>query len=112
MLQEFLHLEYADEATLYVPVSQLHLISRYSGMNPENAPLHRLGSGQWDKAKRKAAEQVRDAAAELLNIYARRAARQGHAFKYSARDYEIFATDFGFEETADQRAAIHAVIKT
>jgi transcription-repair coupling factor (superfamily II helicase) len=92
LLQEFLHLEYADEATLYVPVSQLHLISRYSGMNPENAPLHRLGSGQWD-------------------IYARRAARQGHAFKYSARDYEIFATDFGFEETADQRAAIHAVIQ-
>jgi transcription-repair coupling factor (superfamily II helicase) len=111
LIQEFLHLEYADEATLYVPVSQLHLISRYSGMNPENAPLHRLGSGQWDKAKRKAAEQVRDAAAELLNIYARRAARLGHAFKYSARDYEIFATDFGFEETADQRAAIHAVIQ-
>ena len=111
LLQEFLHLVYADEATLYVPVSQLHLISRYSGMNPENAPLHRLGSGQWDKAKRKAAEQVRDAAAELLNIYARRAARLGHAFKYSARDYEIFATDFGFEETADQRAAIHAVIQ-
>ena len=111
MLQEFLHLEYADEATLYVPVSQLHLISRYSGMNPEQAPLHRLGSGQWDKAKRRAAEQVRDAAAELLNIYARRAARQGHAFRYSANDYETFATDFGFEETADQRAAIHAVVQ-
>jgi transcription-repair coupling factor (superfamily II helicase) len=87
------------------------LISRYSGMNPESAPLHRLGSGQWDKAKRRAAEQVRDAAAELLNIYARRAARQGHAFRYSANDYEIFATDFGFEETADQRAAIHAVVQ-
>ena len=111
MLQEFLHLEYADEATLYVPVSQLHLISRYSGMNPESAPLHKLGSGQWDKAKRRAAEQVRDAAAELLNIYARRAARQGHAFRYSANDYETFATDFGFEETADQRAAIHAVVQ-
>ena len=111
LLQEFLHLEYADAATLYVPVSQLHLISRYSGMNPESAPLHRLGSGQWDKAKRRAAEQVRDAAAELLNIYARRAARQGHAFRYSANDYEIFATDFGFEETADQRAAIHAVVQ-
>jgi len=111
MLQEFLHLEYADEATLYVPVSQLHLISRYSGMNPESAPLHRLGSGQWDKAKRRAAEQVRDAAAELLNIYARRAARQGHAFRYSANDYETFANDFGFEETADQRAAIHAVVQ-
>ena len=74
-LQEFLHLEYAQEAVLFVPVSQLHLISRYSGMPPEQAPLPRLGSGQWDKAHRRAAEQVRDAAAELLNIYARRAAR-------------------------------------
>ena len=111
MLQEFLHLEYADEATLYVPVSQLHLISRYSGVSPDQAPLHRLGSGQWDKAKRRAAEQVRDVAAELLNIYARRAARHGHPFRYTAQDYEIFATDFGFEETADQRAAIHAVIQ-
>ncbi|KAF1022921.1 MAG: Transcription-repair-coupling factor [Paracidovorax wautersii] len=110
-LQEFLHLEYADKATLYVPVSQLHQISRYSGVAPEEAPLHRLGSGQWEKAKRRAAEQVRDAAAELLNIYARRAARQGHAFRYSAQDYETFATDFGFSETADQNAAIHAVIQ-
>lgn len=111
MLQEFLHLEYADEANLYVPVSQLHLISRYSGVSPEQAPLHRLGSGQWDKAKKRAADQVRDAAAELLNIYARRAARQGHAFKYTPQDYEVFANDFGFDETADQRAAIHAVIQ-
>jgi transcription-repair coupling factor (superfamily II helicase) len=108
---EFLHLEYADKATLYVPVSQLHLISRYTGVSADEAPLHRLGSGQWDKAKRKAAEQVRDSAAELLNIYARRAAREGHAFRYSPHDYETFATDFGFEETADQRAAIHAVIQ-
>jgi transcription-repair coupling factor (superfamily II helicase) len=106
-----LHLEYADEATLYVPVSQLHLISRYSGVSPDEAPLHRLGSGQWDKAKRRAAEQIRDAAAELLNIYARRAARQGHPFRYTAQDYEVFANDFGFEETADQRGAIHAVIQ-
>jgi transcription-repair coupling factor (superfamily II helicase) len=104
-------LEYADEATLYVPVSQLHLISRYSGVSPDEAPLHRLGSGQWDKAKRRAAEQIRDAAAELLNIYARRAARQGHPFRYTPQDYEVFANDFGFEETADQRAAIHAVIQ-
>ena len=111
MTQEFLHLRYADDATLYVPVSQLHLITRYSGMDPEQAPLHRLGSGQWDKAKRRAAEQVRDTAAELLNLYARRATRQGHAFRYSPRDYETFANDFGFEETADQRAAIHAVIQ-
>jgi transcription-repair coupling factor (superfamily II helicase) len=96
---------------LYVPVSQLHLISRYSGVSPDQAPLHRLGSGQWDKAKRRAAEQIRDAAAELLNIYARRAARQGHPFRYTPQDYEVFANDFGFEETADQRAAIHAVIQ-
>jgi transcription-repair coupling factor (superfamily II helicase) len=110
-LMEFLHLEYADKAVLYVPVSQLQLIGRYTGVSADEAPLHRLGSGQWDKAKRKAAEQVRDAAAELLNIYARRATRQGHAFRYSPQDYEVFANDFGFEETADQRAAIHAVIQ-
>ncbi len=107
---EFLHLEYAKESKLYVPVSQLHVISRYSGASPDDAPLHSLGSGQWDKAKRKAAEQIRDTAAELLNLYARRAARQGHAFQYSAHDYEAFADSFGFEETADQSAAIHAVI--
>jgi transcription-repair coupling factor (superfamily II helicase) len=108
---EFLHLQYADAATLYVPVSQLHQISRYTGVSADEAPLHRLGSGQWEKARRKAAEQVRDSAAELLNIYARRAAREGHAFRYSPDDYETFANDFGFEETADQRAAIHAVIQ-
>jgi transcription-repair coupling factor (superfamily II helicase) len=111
LVQEFLHLEYADKATLYVPVSQLHLISRYTGVGAEEAPLHKLGSGQWEKAKRKAAEQVRDTAAELLNLYARRAARQGHAFRLSAQDYEAFANEFGFEETADQNAAIHAVIQ-
>jgi transcription-repair coupling factor (superfamily II helicase) len=110
-MQEFLHLEYADKATLYVPVSQLQLISRYTGVSADEAPLHKLGSGQWEKAKRRAAEQVRDSAAELLNIYARRAAREGHAFRYSAHDYETFANDFGFEETADQKAAIHCVIQ-
>jgi transcription-repair coupling factor (superfamily II helicase) len=110
-LQEFLLLEYADAAKLYVPVSQLHLISRYTGVSADEAPLHRLGSGQWDKAKRRAAEQVRDSAAELLNIYARRAARTGHSFRFSATDYEKFANDFGFEETGDQRAAIHATIQ-
>ena len=110
-LQEFLHLEYADKATLYVPVSQLQLISRYTGVSADEATLHRLGSGQWEKAKRKAAEQVRDSAAELLNIYARRALREGHAFRYSPSDYETFANDFGFEETADQKAAIHCVIQ-
>ena len=108
---EFLHLEYADQATLYVPVAQLHLISRYTGVSAEEAPLHRLGSGQWEKARRKAAEQVRDTAAELLNLYARRAAREGFAHRFSAHDYEAFAASFGFEETADQRAAIHAVIQ-
>ena len=107
---EFLHLEYAKESKLYVPVSQLHVISRYSGASPEDAPLHMLGSGQWDKAKRKAAGQIRDTAAELLNLYARRAARQGHAFQYSAHDYDGFADSFGFEETPDQSAAINAVI--
>ncbi|MDY0964146.1 transcription-repair coupling factor [Massilia sp. CFBP9026] len=108
---EFLHLEYAKDTKLYVPVSQLHVISRYSGTSPEDAPLHSLGSGQWEKAKRKAAEQVRDTAAELLNLYARRAARQGHAFEYSNIDYENFAQSFGFDETPDQAEAIHNVIK-
>jgi transcription-repair coupling factor (superfamily II helicase) len=108
---EFLHLEYAKDTKLYVPVSQLHVISRYSGASPEDAPLHALGSGQWDKAKRRAAQQVRDTAAELLNLYARRALRQGHAFAYSAHDYVAFAESFGFEETPDQAAAINAVIQ-
>jgi len=107
---EFLHLEYANGSTLYVPVSQLHSIARYSGADPEAAPLHQLGSGQWDKARRKAAQQVRDTAAELLEIYARRAAREGFAFRFDANDYEAFAEGFGFEETADQAAAIAAVI--
>ncbi len=108
---EFLHLEYADRATLYVPVSQLHLISRYTGVSADEAPLHRLGSGQWDKARRKAAEQVRDTAAELLELYARRAAREGYAHRFSPADYEAFSASFGFEETPDQRAAIHAVVQ-
>lgn len=108
---EFLHLEYAKDTKLYVPVSQLHVISRYSGASPEDAPLHSLGSGQWEKAKKRAADQVRDTAAELLNLYARRALRQGHAFEYSSHDYERFADSFGFEETPDQAEAIHNVIK-
>jgi transcription-repair coupling factor (superfamily II helicase) len=106
---EFLHLQYANDATLYVPVSQLHLIGRYSGASPDEAPLHGLGSGQWERAKQKAAKRARDTAAELLNIDARRAARQGHAFRFDARDYEAFAAGFGFDETPDQLAAIHAV---
>ena len=107
---EFLHLEYANETKLYVPVAQLHVISRYAGASPDSAPLHTLGSGQWDKAKRRAAQQIRDTAAELLNLYARRAAREGHSFQYSAHDYEAFAESFGFDETPDQAAAIDAVI--
>ena len=107
---EFLHLEYANASKLYVPVAQLHLIGRYSGMDPDAAPLHVLGSGDWDKARRKAARQVRDTAAELLNLYALRAARKGHAFQYADGDYQRFAEGFGFEETPDQKAAIDAVL--
>ncbi len=107
---EFLLLEYAGEDKLYVPVSQLHVISRYSGGSPEAAPLHKLGTGTWDKAKRRAMQQVRDTAAELLNIYAQRATRKGHAFKLTYHDYEAFSAGFGFEETADQAAAIEAVL--
>ena len=107
---EFLLLVYAGEDKLYVPVSQLHVISRYSGGSPEAAPLHKLGSGTWDKAKRRAMQQVRDTAAELLNIYAQRATRKGHAFKLTYHDYEAFAEGFGFEETPDQAAAIEAVL--
>jgi len=106
---EFLHLQYANDAKLYVPVAQLHLISRYSGADPDAAPLHHLGGADWDKAKRKAAKQVRDTAAELLNLYAIRASRKGHAFEFTAHDYDAFAEGFGFEETPDQQAAIDAV---
>ncbi|HEY9447439.1 MAG TPA: DEAD/DEAH box helicase, partial [Burkholderiales bacterium] len=107
---EFLMLEYAEGAKLYVPVSSLHLISRYSGAAPEQAPLHQLGSGQWDKAKRKAAAQVRDTAAELLSLYAQRATRKGHAFGIKQHDYEAFAEGFPFEETPDQATAIQATL--
>ncbi len=108
---EFLLLEYAGGDKLYVPVSQLHLIGRYSGASPESAPLHRLGSGQWEKAKKKALKQAHDTAAELLNLYAQRAARQGHVFQIKPHDYDAFAAGFPFEETADQAAAIQAVIE-
>ncbi len=107
---EFLHLQYEGGDKLYVPVSQLAVISRYSGAEAEAAPLHKLGSGQWDKAKAKAAKQVRDTAAELLALYARRAAREGHAFRVQAHDLDAFADGFGFEETPDQDAAIQAVV--
>jgi transcription-repair coupling factor (superfamily II helicase) len=107
---EFLLLEYEGGDKLYVPVSQLGVIGRYSGAQPEEAPLHKLGSGQWDKAKARAAKQVRDTAAELLALYAKRAARLGHAFAIKPHDLEAFAAGFGFEETPDQAQAIEAVI--
>jgi transcription-repair coupling factor (superfamily II helicase) len=106
---EFLMLAYAEEAKLYVPVANLHLIARYTGSDDELAPLHRLGSEAWQKAKRKAAEQVRDVAAELLDIYARRAAREGYAFADPKLDYETFSAGFPFEETPDQQTTIEAV---
>lgn len=107
---EFLLLEYADQAKLYVPVSSLHLISRYSGVDLEHAPLHRLGTDQWEKAKRKATEQVQDIAAELLDIHAQRAARKGHNFAAPDAQYQLFAAAFPFEETPDQEQAITHVI--
>jgi transcription-repair coupling factor (superfamily II helicase) len=107
---EFLLLEYSGKDKLYVPVSQLHVIGRYSGGATDSAPLHKLGSGAWEKAKRRAMKQVRDAAAELLNLYAQRATRKGHAFKLDHHDYEAFSAGFGFEETPDQAAAIEATL--
>jgi transcription-repair coupling factor (superfamily II helicase) len=107
---EFLQLEYAKGDKLYVPVANLHLISRYSGAGEGAAPLHKLGTDQWEKARRRAMQAARDTAAELLNLYALRAAREGHAFKFSPHDYEAFAEGFGYEETPDQAAAIAAVM--
>lgn len=107
---EFLHLEYADGDKLYVPVSQLHQISRYSGAPGDQVHLHKLGSGQWDKAKKRAAAQVRDTAAELLALYAQRSARKGHTFGFKQHDMDAFAEGFGFEETPDQMGAINAVV--
>ena len=108
---EFLDIEYAKGDRLYVPVAQLHLISRYSGASPETAPLHSLGGEQWAKAKRKAAEKVRDVAAELLEIQARRQARAGLALDIDRAMYEPFAAGFPFEETPDQLAAIEATLR-
>ncbi len=107
---EFLVLEYADKAKLYVPVSSLHLISRYSGGDPDSAPLHRLGSDQWQKAKRKAAEKIVDVAAELLELHAMRAAQTGHQFEVPLADYQLFANAFPFEETEDQQQTIKSVL--
>ena len=107
---EFVCIDYANDAKLYVPVSQLHLISRYTGADAEHAPMHALGRGDWEKAKKKAAQKVRDTAAELLNLYAVRESRKGFAFEKHAKDYEAFCEGFAFEETPDQAAAIDAVI--
>ncbi len=107
---EFLVLTYANESKLYVPVASLHLIGRYSGTDSENAPLHKLGTDTWSKAKQKAAEKVRDVAADLLDIYAKRASNHGHTFKRDKEDYQAFSDSFGFEETFDQKQAIGAVL--
>ncbi len=107
---EYLLLEYTQGDKLYVPVTSLHLIGRYTGMDPEKAPIHRLGSGQWQKARKKAAQKVRDVAAELLEIYARRAARQGYSIPEPDIEYQQFAAQFPFEETPDQSESIDAII--
>ena len=109
--QEFITLEYAKKDKLYVPVASLHLISRYTGVSAENAPLHSLGSERWDKVRKKAAQKAHDVAAELLEIHARRAAQKGHAFPFSELEYHAFADTFPFEETPDQALAIGTVIK-
>ena len=108
---EFLHLEYADGDKLYVPVHALDLISRYTGASPENAPLHRLGSDQWAKARRRAIDRIRDVAAELLDVYARRAARPGHSFHWQETDYRAFESGFPFEATDDQSRTIDEVLE-
>lgn len=108
---EFLMLEYANNDKLYVPVSTLHVIGRYTGMSPENAPLHKLGGDQWSKAKKRAIERIRDVAAELLEIHAKRALKQGHAFALENTDYQAFADAFPFEETPDQQTAIDAILE-
>ncbi len=108
---EFLTLLYANDDKLYVPVSSLHLIGRYTGMSPENAPLHKLGGDQWSKLKKKAIARIHDVAAELLEIQAKRAARQGHAFQLENTDYPLFADAFPFEETPDQQTAIEAILE-
>ena len=107
---EYLMLAYAGDAKLYVPVSSLHLISRYAGGADENAPLHKLGSDVWTRARQKAAEKVRDVAAELLDIYAQRAAKAGFAFKHNKEQYQLFCESFPFETTPDQAQAINAVL--
>lgn len=107
---EYLILSYAGEDKLYVPVSSLHLISRYAGGADENAPLHKLGGDAWTRARQKAAERVRDVAAELLDIYAQRVAKTGFSFKHNREQYQLFCQTFPFETTPDQQQAINAVL--
>ncbi|MDJ0881451.1 MAG: transcription-repair coupling factor [Gammaproteobacteria bacterium] len=107
---EFLCIEYANQDKLYVPVSSLHLISRYSGASEDSAPLHKLGSDHWHKVRKKAQQKVHDIAAELLEIHARREALQGNAFRFNLDEYQQFSSDFPFEETPDQESSIQAVI--
>ncbi len=108
---EFLTLEYANGDRLYVPVSALEVIGRYTGVNPDTAPLHKLGGDQWSKAKRKALEKIHDVAVELLDIHAKRALNKGYAFEYDEREYLGFADAFPFEETPDQQTAIDAILE-
>ncbi|NOS87527.1 MAG: transcription-repair coupling factor, partial [Methylococcaceae bacterium] len=110
IIAEFLTLEYANNDKLYVPVLTLHVIGRYTGMSPETAPLHKLGGDQWGKLKKKAIARIRDVAAELLEIHAKRAVKQGHAFVVADSDYQAFADAFPFEETPDQQTAIEAIL--
>ena len=107
---EFLEITYKNDAKLFVPITNLQLISRYAGADPEHAPLHQLGRGDWEKAKRKAAQEVRDTAAELLNLYAIRRTREGIRFKIDPADYQAFREGFAFDETPDQSTAINAVV--
>ena len=103
---EFLCLEYAQQAKIYVPVDKLQLIHRYSGTAGASPPLHKLGTSQWSKSRQKAEKRARDTAAELLEIYARRAAQQGHAYPVDDNDYRLFSSSFPYEETPDQQNAI------
>ena len=107
---EFLTIEYNGGDKLYVPVSSLHLISRYTGADEEHAPQHKLGSGAWQKARKKAAKKVHDVAAEILDLHARRAAKKAYAYPLNENEYASFAAAFPFEETEDQATAIQAVI--
>jgi transcription-repair coupling factor (superfamily II helicase) len=110
IVAEFLELEYADGDKLYVPVHALEMISRYTGASANNAPLHRLGSDQWAKARKRAIRKIRDVAAELLDVYARRAARPGHSFSWPEADYRAFESDFPFDATEDQARTIDEVL--